>query len=138
MEDAKTKFLKEIKAIKSYDLEKLGEAYDVAYKQHNGQKRKSGEPYIIHPEAVAKILAELGMDEDTLIAGLLHDVIEDTDFTPEMVEEKFGSDVRHLDFRGAGRRGFGPFGGFPAHGLFRRRDKHHRREIGRASCRERV
>lgn len=96
MEDAKTKFLKEIKAIKSYDLEKLGEAYDVAYKQHNGQKRKSGEPYIIHPEAVAKILAELGMDEDTLIAGLLHDVIEDTDFTPEMVEEKFGSDVRHL------------------------------------------
>ena len=96
MEDAKTKFLKEIKAIKSYDLEKLGEAYDVAYKQHNGQKRKSGEPYIIHPEAVAKILAELGMDEDTLIAGLLHDVVEDTDFTPEMVEEKFGSDVRHL------------------------------------------
>ena len=46
MEDAKTKFLKEIKAIKSYDLEKLGEAYDVAYKQHNGQKRKSGKPYI--------------------------------------------------------------------------------------------
>ena len=96
MEDAKTKFLKEIKEIKSYDLDKLGEAYDVAYKQHNGQKRKSGEPYIIHPEAVAKILAELGMDEDTLIAGLLHDVVEDTDFTSEMVEEKFGSDVRHL------------------------------------------
>ena len=64
-----------------YDIELIGRAYDVAEEMHRGQLRKSGEPYLIHPMAVAEILADLGMDEETIIAGLLHDVVEDTEYT---------------------------------------------------------
>ena len=62
----------------NYDVDLINRAYSIAEDMHNGQLRKSGEPYIIHPIEVARILAELGMDDETLVAGLLHDVIEDT------------------------------------------------------------
>lgn len=71
-------------------------AYEFAEKAHRGQKRKSGEDYIIHSLHVAKILAEIGMDESTLVAGLLHDVPEDTEVTLAEIEKKFGSDVALL------------------------------------------
>ena len=61
-----------------YDADFLEKAYLKAEELHQGQKRKSGEPYIIHPKGVALILADLGMDDETVAAGLLHDVIEDT------------------------------------------------------------
>ena len=67
----------------NYDIELIGRAYDVAEEMHRGQLRKSGEPYLIHPMAVAEILADLGMDEETIVAGLLHDVVEDTEYTEE-------------------------------------------------------
>ena len=60
---------------------------------HRGQLRKSGEPYLIHPMAVAEILADLGMDEETIIAGLLHDVVEDTEYTEEQLVSEFGEEV---------------------------------------------
>ena len=60
------------------DLALLQQAYDVADERHAGQQRKSGDPYITHPLAVATILAELGMDTTTLVAALLHDTVEDT------------------------------------------------------------
>ena len=67
------------------DIEMVGRAYDMAFEAHKDQKRKSGEPYIIHPICVAIILAELELDRETIIAGLLHDVVEDTDVTYEDV-----------------------------------------------------
>lgn len=79
-----------------YDLELIGRAYDKAREMHDGQLRKSGEPYLIHPLAVAEILADLGMDEDTIVAGLLHDVVEDTDYTSEELREEFGEEVELL------------------------------------------
>lgn len=95
--ETRQEFLDEILEINSrYDIEPIGRAYDVAAKMHEGQMRKSGEPYLIHPLAVTRILAELGMDEDTLIAGLLHDVVEDTEYTNEQLTEEFGSEVALL------------------------------------------
>jgi len=77
----------------NYDAELLDRAYLTAEKLHDGQKRKSGEPYIIHPIAVAKILAEIGMDDHTIAAGILHDVVEDTHYTLEDVQKEFGEDI---------------------------------------------
>jgi len=71
-------------------------ALEFAYAAHLGQKRRSGEPYIAHPVAVAAILAELGLDAETLMAGLLHDTIEDTQARPEELEESFGPAVRKI------------------------------------------
>jgi guanosine-3',5'-bis(diphosphate) 3'-pyrophosphohydrolase len=71
-------------------------ALEFAYVAHEGQKRKSGEPYIVHPVAVAQILAELGLDAETLMAGLLHDTVEDTQVRPEEIEERFGAAVRRI------------------------------------------
>lgn len=76
--------------------ERVLSALEVANVAHDGQKRKSGEPFIIHPIAVAAILAELRMDRDSVIAGLLHDTVEDTPFTLEEVETLFGRDVRKI------------------------------------------
>lgn len=78
------------------DLLELEHAIDVASDAHKDQKRKSGEPYIIHPLAVAAILIDWGMDIDTVLAGVLHDTVEDTDVTPEKLETLFGRDVAFL------------------------------------------
>jgi adenine phosphoribosyltransferase len=75
---------------------KVMEANEFAEKAHANQKRSSGEPYSIHPLAVANILADLGMDVNTIISGLLHDTIEDTGVTREELEEKFGSEVAEM------------------------------------------
>lgn len=94
---SRQEFLDEIIELNpKYDIELIGRAYDVAAKMHEGQLRKSGEPYLIHPMAVVKILAELGMDEDTLVAGLLHDVVEDTEYTNEQLRQEFGEEVELL------------------------------------------
>lgn len=76
--------------------EKLKRAYEYANTAHKGVKRKSGEPYIIHPIEVALILSDLRMDVDTLCAALLHDTIEDTDTTAAALEEQFGAQVSQL------------------------------------------
>ncbi len=81
---------------KQYDTKKIFAAYEFANTAHTGQMRDSGEPYIIHPIAVACILIDLGMDTDTICAGLLHDVAEDTEFSIEDISKKFGSDVAML------------------------------------------
>ncbi len=77
----------------NYDIELIERAYDTAEEMHRGQLRKSGEPYLIHPMAVAEILAGLGMDEETIVAGLLHDVVEDTEYTEEELIRDFGEEV---------------------------------------------
>ena len=71
-------------------------AFNFAYQLHEGQYRKSGEPYIAHPVAVASLLRDLGGDCVTIAAGFLHDIVEDTDVTPEEIEERFGIEVRLL------------------------------------------
>lgn len=80
----------------NYNLDLIGHAFDLACEKHAGQLRKSGEPYVIHPIAVAEILASLGMDENTIVAGLLHDVVEDTDYTAEELRAEFGEEVELL------------------------------------------
>ena len=80
----------------SDDISLIEKGYEVARKAHEGQKRKSGEPYIIHPLYVALILADQELDKETITAGLLHDVVEDTIMTREEIEEQFGSDVALL------------------------------------------
>ena len=77
----------------SADISLVEKAYRVAYDSHEGQMRKSGEPYIIHPLSVAIILAELELDKETIAAGLLHDVLEDTIMTEQEMEEQFGKEV---------------------------------------------
>ncbi|GAV20324.1 guanosine-3',5'-bis(diphosphate) 3'-pyrophosphohydrolase [Mariprofundus micogutta] len=78
------------------DLDRINRAYVFAAHAHAGQTRISGEPYITHPLAVADILASLGMDEATIITGILHDTVEDTDVSLDDVESHFGSDVATL------------------------------------------
>ena len=78
------------------DDAKIMKAYEFANKQHENQLRKSGEPYIIHPLEVANILAELEMDEDTICAALLHDVVEDTPVTIEDIKKLFGESVAEM------------------------------------------
>ena len=84
------------KSNKSYDLPRIEAAYELAKKAHEGQVRSSGDPYISHPIAVAVILVGLGMDSDTIIGALLHDVVEDTSVTLEDIEKQFGADVAEL------------------------------------------
>lgn len=80
----------------SDDISMIAKAYEVAKEAHKNQLRKSGEPYIIHPLNVAIILADLEMDKETIVAGLLHDVVEDTVMTEEDLEREFGEDVALL------------------------------------------
>ena len=81
---------------RQYDLSKILSAYQLAEKAHANQKRSSGQPYIIHPLAVADILLDLGMDTDTICVGLLHDVVEDTEYTLDDIRKLFGQDVAML------------------------------------------
>ena len=78
------------------DSERIQRAVEVAKKAHEGQFRKTGEPYIVHPLAVKKILEEWGMDEDTIIAGILHDTVEDTNLTLDDIRKEFGESVAFL------------------------------------------
>ena len=80
----------------SDDITLIDKAYHTAAEAHKEQQRKSGEPYIIHPLCVAIILADLEMDKETIAAGLLHDVVEDTILTKEEIEKEFGADVALL------------------------------------------
>ena len=80
----------------SDDISMIEKAYRTAYEAHKNQVRKSGEPYIIHPLCVAIILADLELDKETIVAGLLHDVVEDTIMTEEEITAEFGGDVALL------------------------------------------
>ena len=75
---------------------RIKKAITIATKAHEGQLRKTGEPYIIHPLAVMKLLQEWNMDEDSIIAGILHDTVEDTNLTLKEIEDEFGKDVAFL------------------------------------------
>ena len=89
-----------VKVIRNYhpstDLSAVEKAYQVASKAHKDQKRKSGEPYIIHPLCVGIILSELQLDKETIIAGILHDVLEDTDISYDELKDLFGEEVVQL------------------------------------------
>ena len=93
-------YQKLIRTIRKYhpsdDISMIEKAYQIASKAHQDQKRKSGEPYIIHPLCVAIILADLEMDKETIASGLLHDVVEDTVMTLDDMTREFGSEVAFL------------------------------------------
>ncbi|HTG75673.1 MAG TPA: bifunctional GTP diphosphokinase/guanosine-3',5'-bis pyrophosphate 3'-pyrophosphohydrolase [Steroidobacteraceae bacterium] len=78
------------------EVERIQDAYDFAFEAHQGQRRRSGEPYITHPVAVADLLADLRLDPQTLIAAILHDVIEDTPTLKEEINRRFGQEVADL------------------------------------------
>ncbi|MDF3005128.1 MAG: relA [Oscillospiraceae bacterium] len=101
MNDSQSINIEELKSFilqtgKSYNLEVIERAYQMAEEAHGEQKRRSGEPYIIHPLAVAKILVELGMDTESVAAALLHDVVEDTDVALAAIKKSFGNDIAVL------------------------------------------
>ncbi|MFI3206904.1 MAG: HD domain-containing protein, partial [Clostridia bacterium] len=79
-----------------YDTALIEKAFLLADKSHKNQLRKSGEPYIIHPLSVSATLVEMGMDTPSIVAGLLHDVVEDTDVTLQEIHKEFGPDVEKL------------------------------------------
>lgn len=81
---------------KHLDLDTIERAYRLAEKMHEGQYRKTGEAYVEHPVAVAAIVHELGLDTTSIVAALLHDVVEDTDITLEEIEKDFGKETAHL------------------------------------------
>ena len=81
---------------KTKSSKRVDHAVEVATKAHEGQTRRTGEPYIIHPLAVKKILEEWGMDEDTIIAGILHDTVEDTGLSLDDIKKEFGPSVAFL------------------------------------------
>jgi GTP diphosphokinase / guanosine-3',5'-bis(diphosphate) 3'-diphosphatase len=93
-------FEKLLKTVKTHhpraDVLQLTEAHDVALKAHEGQQRRSGEPYITHPIAVAQILADLGIGPKTVMAALLHDTVEDTEYTLDQCRAQFGAEVAML------------------------------------------
>ena len=81
---------------RDYDLKLIEEAYQLACEAHGDQRRVSGVPYILHPTSVACILVEWGMDTESVVSALLHDVVEDTDVTLEEIVKKFGRPIAHL------------------------------------------
>ena len=89
-----------VKTVKAYhpsgNLEMIQKAYNLAKSAHKDQKRRSGEPYLTHPVCVAIILAQLEMDKETIVGGLLHDVVEDTEYTTEQIKEEFSEEVAIL------------------------------------------
>ena len=90
------KLLDAVKKYNDEEVERIIEAYNFAKEAHKDQKRESGEPYIIHPINVCINLAKFHADGATLIAGMLHDVVEDTKYTIEDITDKFGSEVGKL------------------------------------------
>ncbi|MDX2050288.1 MAG: bifunctional (p)ppGpp synthetase/guanosine-3',5'-bis(diphosphate) 3'-pyrophosphohydrolase [Rickettsiaceae bacterium] len=80
----------------NYDINLINKSIDLASEYHKGQKRASGEDYITHPIAVAEIVASMNLDTDSIITAILHDTVEDTRLTPEMIETIFGKDVANL------------------------------------------
>ncbi len=99
-QDPKALYEKLIRRVRMYhpsdDISMIEKAFNIAYQAHEGQVRKSGEPYIIHPLWVGIILAELELDKETIIAGILHDVVEDTIMTDEEIRKVFGEEVSLL------------------------------------------
>lgn len=93
-------YLELIEKIKTYhpsnDFSMIEKAYKLAVEAHKGQKRKSGEPYIIHPLKVAYILAELELDMESIVAGILHDIIEDTEYSYEDISNLFSEEIAAL------------------------------------------
>ncbi len=89
-------FFEEIKNNPQYDSDKIEKAYKLAREAHKNQRRRSGEPYIMHPVAVAKILFGIGMDNECIIGALLHDVVEDTEYDLDYIRKEFGDDVALL------------------------------------------
>src|SRR5690606_15844919 len=89
-----------IKTVKSHhpkaDIALIERAYSAAERAHAGQTRKSGEPYITHPVAVAQILADVGIGAKTIAAALLHDTVEDTEYTLDLVRADFGDEIAML------------------------------------------
>lgn len=90
------KFFEQVKQNESYDSKKIEKAYLLAKDAHKDQRRRSGEPYIMHPVAVAKILFDFGMDNECIIAALLHDVVEDTKYDLDYIQKNFGDTVALL------------------------------------------
>ena len=95
---SKTKTIEELKSLiekngKPYDMAVIEKAIDIAVNAHEGQKRSSGEDYVCHPLSVAAILVELGMDNETIVAAILHDVVEDTQISLDEIAKDFGKDV---------------------------------------------
>ncbi|GAA1856409.1 RelA/SpoT family protein [Asanoa iriomotensis] len=95
-DDPVTRLVRTHREVHAGDPGMLRRAYGIAESMHRGQFRKSGEPFITHPLAVAQILAELGMDTTTLVAALLHDTVEDTRYTLQALHGDFGPEVAHL------------------------------------------
>lgn len=95
-DDGFNAFFDEIVKSKRYDVDKIKKAYDLAFSAHKNQRRRSGEPYIMHPVAVAKILFEFGMDNECIIGALLHDVVEDTEYDLDYIKTEFGNEVALL------------------------------------------
>ena len=99
-QDPKELYDKLISRVRKYhpsdDISMIEKAFDIAYHAHEGQCRKSGEPYIIHPLWVGIILADLELDKETIVAGVLHDVVEDTVMTEEEITQVFGKEVALL------------------------------------------
>lgn len=95
-DDGFAAFFEKVKQNPQYDSEKIKKAYDIAKEAHKDQKRRSGEPYIMHPVAVAEILFNFGMDNECIISALLHDVVEDTKVSIDFIKENFGDEVALL------------------------------------------
>ena len=96
MTESEQSFFNIVKFNYPRNAEKIIEAYKFAAKAHEGISRKSGEPYIVHPLEVAKILIKNNMDYATIVAGLLHDVVEDTSFSLDDIKKMFGETVAKL------------------------------------------
>lgn len=94
--DGFEEFFINVKQTPQYDFEKIEKAYTLARDAHKNQRRRSGEPYIMHPVAVAKILFNLGMDNECIIGALLHDVVEDTEYDLNYIKKEFGDEIALL------------------------------------------
>ncbi len=94
--DGFEEFFEEVKKNPQYNYDKIEKAYNLARDAHKNQRRRSGEPYIMHPVAVAKILFKLGMDNECIIGALLHDVVEDTQYDLDYIKKSFGDEVALL------------------------------------------